>query len=188
MKLIITRHGETEGNIKKIAEGHLPGKLSKNGISQVKKLARRLKDEKIDYIYSSDLERAKDTAKEILKFHKKTPIKFVKELREVDLKKITGKKDSDIDWEKNKNEIETFTNRKKRASKILKDVYDEHSNKTILFVGHCFINKALISVILNLSRKESEECKQSNTSITIFDIRGDKNHKMHLINCIKHLD
>ncbi len=188
MKLIITRHGETIGNVKKIAEGHLPGKLSKNGISQTKKVALRLKDEKIDYIYSSDLKRAADTAKAIAVYHKKVPIKFVEELREVNLGGITGKRHEEIDWKKSKKEIETFASRKKRATKILKEAYKNHPKETVLFVGHSFINKALISVILNLSKKESELCKQSNTGITIFDIKENKNHKLVLMNCIKHLE
>lgn len=82
MRLIITRHGETEENTAGIIQGHLPGKLSDRGIAQAKKVALRLKNEKIDAIYSSDLARTSDTAKEIAKFHPTIPIEFVKELRE----------------------------------------------------------------------------------------------------------
>jgi len=67
MKLIIVRHGETEENKKGIVMGHLPGKLSQEGINQIKKVALRLKDEKIDFIYSSDLTRASDTGLLILR-------------------------------------------------------------------------------------------------------------------------
>lgn len=93
MKLIITRHGETEENKSGIFQGHLPGKLSPLGIEQAKKLALRLKDENIDFIYSSDLIRSSDTAKEIAKFYPNTPIKFVKELRET-FGGTSGKKQS----------------------------------------------------------------------------------------------
>lgn len=47
MKLIMARHGQTEENVKKIFQGHLPGKLTKLGEEQAKKLAERLKDEKL---------------------------------------------------------------------------------------------------------------------------------------------
>ena len=63
MRLLITRHGETEENVNGVIQGHLPGKLSKLGLEQIKKIANRLKDEKIDYIYSSDLDRSSETAK-----------------------------------------------------------------------------------------------------------------------------
>ena len=39
MRLILTRHGETEENATGIRQGHLPGKLSEKGIEQAKKLA-----------------------------------------------------------------------------------------------------------------------------------------------------
>ncbi len=82
MKLLITRHGETKENVKGIVQGHLHGNLTEKGIHQAEKLALRLKNEKIDHIYSSDLRRAADTAKLIAKYHPDTPLEFVKELRE----------------------------------------------------------------------------------------------------------
>ena len=94
MRLILTRHGETEENKIGIMQGHLPGKLSAEGIEQAQKLALRLKDEKIDFIYSSDLARASDTAKEIASFHPHAPIKFVEDLRERNLGEFQGKKKS----------------------------------------------------------------------------------------------
>ena len=64
MKLIITRHGETIENVKGIAMGSLPGNLSKKGKKQAKLVAKRLKNININAIYTSDLKRAYDTAKE----------------------------------------------------------------------------------------------------------------------------
>jgi len=102
MKLIITRHGETEDNKAGIIQGHLPGKLTDVGINQAKKIALRLKDEKINYIYSSDLARASDTTKEILKYHPDAPVKFVKNLREKFLGSWQGKKKTDLGFGKGK--------------------------------------------------------------------------------------
>ena len=96
MKLIIARHGETIENQKEIIQGQRLGTLSENGIEQAKKLALRLKSEKIDYIYSSDLARAKDTTKEIIKFHQNVPIEYVKELRERNLGEFEGKTKKEI--------------------------------------------------------------------------------------------
>ena len=63
MKLILVRHGETNENKNKIVQGFLNTTLSKIGIQQAKKVANRLKDEKIDFAYSSDLDRAKQQQK-----------------------------------------------------------------------------------------------------------------------------
>ena len=53
-----------------------------NGWYQARKVAERLQSEKIDYVYSSDLARSANTAKEIMKYHLGTPVQFTKELRE----------------------------------------------------------------------------------------------------------
>jgi len=189
MKLILTRHGETIENQKKIMQGHMPGHLSKQGIEQAKKLALRLKHEKIDAIYSSDLKRAADTAKEIARHHKNIQINFVQELREVDLRSFTGKCSKDMDWNNRPENIESVDSMQKRAKKLLDKVYGKYPDKTVIFVGHNGINKALISVILNKSADQIEEIgNQFNTSVSIFEIKENKNHIVHLMNSIKHLE
>lgn len=188
MKLILTRHGETIENQQDILQGHLPGKLSKTGIQQTKKLALRLKNEKIDHIYSSDLSRAADTAKEIAKYHPNTPIHFVQELREENCGSLTGKKHEEVDWNNIPNDVEALKSMQKRVKKLLDKVYKKYPSGTVLFVGHGKINKVLITVILNKPPEYVKEIHQSNTAISIFEIKEDKNHVVHLMNCIKHLN
>lgn len=189
MKLILTRHGETIGNLKKSLEGsRIHGKLSKKGLEQAKRLAKRLKDVKFDYVYSSDLGRAKQTTKEIMKYHKKIPIKFINELREIDVGDFSGKNNSEVDWNNPPKNLETFKNAKKRAKKALDKVYKEHLNGTILFVGHNGINKAFIAVILNKGKEALKKYHQSNTAVSIFDINKSKKHKVCLMNCTRHLE
>lgn len=99
IRLIVIRHGETDENRAGIIQGHLPGKFSSRGIEQAKKAALRLKEEKSDFIYSSDLARAADTAKEIAPFHKAAPVEYVKEPREMNLGEFKGRKRSDFSWD-----------------------------------------------------------------------------------------
>jgi len=196
MKLILTRHGETEENIAGIMQGHLPGTLSELGKMQAKKLAQRLKDEKIDFIYSSDLARASDTAKEIAKYHPNTSLKFVKELRERYCGEFQGKKKSDFDLDakdfkatrvqpKDGETIEEMFN---RAENFLHKIITKHHRDCVLFVGHNGINNALIAVITGKKAIDIGKLEdQHNTSITIFEIDEDKKHKIFLYNCNKHL-
>ena len=194
MRLIITRHGETEENIHGIIQGHLHGKLSKLGIEQIKKIANRIKDKKIDYIYSSDLNRASDTAKEIAKSHLETPLEFVKELRERNLGEFQGIKRSDLKKDGKDFTVlrpkkgETMKQVYYRAEKFLHKILLKHSHDTILFVGHNGINKAMIAVITgkNVDEIISIE-KQHNTALNIFEIDENKNHKIICYNCDKHL-
>ncbi len=188
MKLILTRHGETVENSKRIIQGHLPGKLSEKGIDQAKKLADRLKTDQIDFIYSSDLARAADTAKEIAKHHK-VPIKFTKELRERNLGEFEGKTKKELnlledkEWPDPENG-ETSEELYKRAEKFVHKLLHKHKNNTVLCVAHNGINRAITAVITNKKTRDIE-CF-SNTSITVFEIDEEKNHKIHLFNCTKH--
>lgn len=196
MKIIITRHGETEENKTGIIQGHLPGKLSDEGISQAKKVSLRLKDEKIDYIFSSDLARASDTAKEIAKFHPNTPIQFVEDLRERHFGEFQGKNKTDLGWGENSHASfyetikggETMKELYGRAEKFLHKIISKHYKDTVLLVGHNGINKALIAIITD---KKYEDLKtietQHNTSINIFEVDENRNHKIHILNNIEHL-
>ncbi|MBS3140594.1 histidine phosphatase family protein [Candidatus Woesearchaeota archaeon] len=184
MRLILTRHGETIENKNGMLPGHLPGILSEEGKNQAKKLALRLKNEKIDEIYSSDLQRAKDTTNEILKFHKNILVHYTKELRERNVGSYTGKYKKDIDMDNFPKDAETLEEMKNRAKKFLDSVYD--NNKTILFVCHSHLMRAFISVLFSSNIEEVE--KPKNTAVTIIELKEDKNHKIILLNCIKHLN
>ena len=187
MRLILTRHGETEENAAEIMQGHLPGKLSPLGIKQVQKVALRLKEEKIDFFYSSDLARSLETTKEIAKFHPNTPVKFVTELRERFLAEFQGKKRSEFDSQSKT--IETVEEMFERAKHFLKKVISKHHKDTILFVGHNGINQALIAVITGKKYQDlGKMVSQHNTSISIFEVEEGKNNKIILYNCIEHLN
>jgi broad specificity phosphatase PhoE len=188
MKLILVRHGETEENKNGILQGHLPGKLTKLGIEQSKKLALRLKDEKIDAIYSSDLARASDTAKEIAKYHQDAPLYFVDKLREKDQGSLTGKLIKEVDWDAPR-DTEKKESIAERAKLILDKVYKKYKGKTVLFVSHGMFIKILTTMLMNKPLDKFKEIGfLVNTSVNIFEIKEDNNHNIILINCGKHLD
>jgi len=194
MKIILVRHGETVENLNDIVQGHLHGTLSPLGIEQAKKVALRLKDEKIDYIFSSDLARASDTAKEIAKFHPRTPIEFTKELRERYFGTFEGKKAPE-NWKtirgnlelSKKFSVETSEETVKRANSFMDKVHKKFQRGAILFVGHNGINKAMIIGISGKSWEETEKLeRQGNTSVTIFEF-DERNPTLKLNNCMEHL-
>lgn len=69
LRLYLVRHGVTDWN----AEGRLQGQsdtpLAPEGIEQARKLASRLSQEKIDAVWSSDLQRARQSAEIIANPH-----------------------------------------------------------------------------------------------------------------------
>ncbi|MCE1253260.1 MAG: histidine phosphatase family protein [Anaerolineae bacterium] len=62
---IFIRHGETDWNLEGRWQGQSDVPLNTTGITQAAKIASRLKNRKIDAIYSSDLIRARHTAESI---------------------------------------------------------------------------------------------------------------------------
>lgn len=63
--MTFTRHGQTHDNISGTLAGQAPGKLTELGIKQARLTGQRLKHEKFDHVYVSDLARTKDTYKAI---------------------------------------------------------------------------------------------------------------------------
>lgn len=80
-KIIIVRHGETQWNVERRLQGWSDVPLNDHGHAQAKKVADRLSSESVTVIYSSDHQRAHQTAHHIATLHKLKPIKD-KSLRE----------------------------------------------------------------------------------------------------------
>jgi broad specificity phosphatase PhoE len=64
--LTIIRHGQTQGNVNNIVEGITDTPLNDNGMHQAKSAGEWLKNEKFDFVITSDLKRCKETAYIIL--------------------------------------------------------------------------------------------------------------------------
>jgi broad specificity phosphatase PhoE len=193
MRLILVRHGESTSNVKKLFSGHSQHPLSKKGEEQVKKLALRLKDEKIDAIYSSDLNRAIQTAEAIIKFHPNLRLIQDKRIREFNFGKLEGTPEiPGMKWTEAENkfpELERVESVYNRVKDFLDEIYKKHKKETVLVSCHGGTKRAFLTIIHNKSISEFNSFKPSkNTSISIFDIEENGNHKVHLMQCVKHLE
>ena len=184
MKLILVRHGETIENVNNIWQGQGTGRLSKNGMNQAKKLALRLKDEKIDCIFSSDQDRTLTTVKEIAQFHD-VPLIATDKLRERFLGSLQGQKKDPKLLEEKRNELETFEAMEKRSMDLLNSIIKSKKYNSILFAAHKGINRSLESGMFNLNRDEIKI--PPNAAVSIFEIKQGEVPKTILYNCIKHL-
>lgn len=198
MKLILVRHGETFANLNNISQGHLDSKLTQKGINQTKKVAQRLKNEKIDIAYSSDLSRLLDTCTEILKFHPKTKLIISQELREQNKGIWEGKDRKDRD-EAMKKEGFTWYNWKPENGESLMEMGEnvilflkkeilKNKNKTVLIVSR----GGPISILLAYLHKDNlknyrDYLPRINTAVTEIEFKNNKS-TFHTLNCTNHLN
>jgi broad specificity phosphatase PhoE len=197
MRLIIVRHGETVGNANKLSQGHTDFKLTDKGIQQAKKIAERLKDVKIDAVYSSDLSRCADTAKEILRFHPDIKPVFTKELREQAKGIFEGKPNMLISEFLKKKNIEfhdfepeggeKYRDIMKRMIEFFGKISKKHADETVLIVGHGSTTACLLVYLLNRPIQDTNILvPRENTAISILDIKNGK-IKAECLNCTGHL-
>ena len=87
--LTLVRHGETEWNAAGRIQGHLDIPLSDTGLAQAEAIGRRLGGQAFDAILSSDLERAWQTARPIVRHSEQTILRDAR-LRERHLGVLEG--------------------------------------------------------------------------------------------------
>lgn len=145
----ILRHGQTcQQTRRKSIVYNWPDKppvhLTQKGIGQIKKAAKKLKREKIDIIYSSDIYRTRQTAGIVAK-ELGLKINLDKRLRDINLGVYHGKpkesffRDFPLNitrFTKTPKKGESWNDLKRRLSIFLKDIERRHRNKRILIVSH----------------------------------------------------
>jgi len=213
MKIFLIRHGESEANANGIHQGQrYDVGLSERGKEQARRIAERLKNEKIEAIYSSDLTRAKQTAEEIAKPHKLKVIhdkrlrefdsgdwgdKFNKEnyeknaenpfvtwmkYREIEAKKI-GIAPEDVKMPGGESDNDMVS----RVGAFLKDAMKHKSS--IVIVAHGGPNKVIIGITTNAKREDMFQQAQHNTCVNEIEYNPKtKKWHAHIINCTKHLE
>lgn len=84
MKIVLIRHGQSKGNIIPVIQGQMDYHLTDKGIAQAHKAGKDLKKTyPFDKIYSSDLQRAAQTAEIIASYFNITDVIFTEKLREL---------------------------------------------------------------------------------------------------------
>ena len=81
MEILLIRHGETDWNRARRMQGHIDIPLNNEGLRQAKVLGAALASEKLDAVYTSDLQRAKLTAQAVADVHQ-MPLIIDEQLRD----------------------------------------------------------------------------------------------------------
>ncbi len=186
----LIRHGESEGNLKRICLGHTDLGLTEKGREQAEKTAKALSLVDIDAVYSSDLIRALQTAEPnaLMRGLSVTGVEGLRELyfgdwenRYVDFLTETYGEMFTVGWRKN---FGTFTAPKgesvvhcaARAEKALSDIAEAHLGGAVAVVSHAALIRALWG---RLSGKSPEEYadfvpfpSNASFSVLIYDGKG----------------
>jgi alpha-ribazole phosphatase len=198
MRLIIARHGQTEGNKKRLLQGFLDIGLNEEGKKQAEKLAERLKNHNIEIMFVSPLKRARQTAEQIKKFHPKAKVIIDEDLKEINFGIFEGLSKEEIkkkytrmyeEREKDKfnyrsPEGESIADVEKRAIKMLDKVLK--TKKDSIIVAHGTLNTLFFKNLMKKSYDEIKKYKYNNTSVSIFNIK-ENDVFVEEFNCDKHL-
>ncbi len=164
----ILRHGQTIYQTKKRdiiypCFGNDSVELTKQGEAQIEKVAKILKKEKIDLIFSSDFLRTKQTAN-IIAQKLKLKIVFDKRLRDVNLGVWHGKSKKEFYQVFPRTEEKRFYERplegeswldcKKRILNFINEINQKYQNKKILIISHGDVLWLLEGAMKGLENKQ----------------------------------
>lgn len=187
--IVFVRHGNTDWNIENRAQGHSNNPLNSTGFRQARAVAERLAEENWDFLFSSDLLRARQTA-EMISSYIGNSIRYDERLRERQRGDIEGtNEDERIQiWGENWRGLnlwqESYQSLRERGRDFVEDIHRQYPGKTILVVTH---GRLLIETLHELIPSETIEGDLlGNTSVTIIK-RDDEGWKYVLYNCTNHL-
>ena len=143
MKILLTRHGQTDWNVLGKIQGITDIELNETGIKQAEKTREELLDCPIDVILSSPLKRAKKTA-EIIGKGRDIPIIIEQGLKERCFGKFEGKTREEMDFNtiwnyklnKQYEDAESVGELFDRVDGFLEQIKEKYKDKTVLLVTH----------------------------------------------------
>lgn len=200
LRIYLIRHGATIWNAEKRIQGHTDIPLNEIGLEQSRQIAERLRYQKIDAVWSSDLSRARITAEILAEPHglsvKTTPL--LRERRFGDWEGLTQEEiiergDKHIldayraavvaDMPPNAESMESVWN---RLSQALEEIISLHTEGQVAVVGH----GGSLRVMLCHAMRAPMECVKhiwlDNACLNLVEFNGDRSW-VRLMNDTSHL-
>jgi broad specificity phosphatase PhoE len=198
VKFILVRHGETAWNAeRRIQGGGTDTPLSDYGRLQAEALGLRLKNEKVQAVYSSPLLRALDTAQAIARHHllEVTPLAELKEINAGELEGI-----SILELKVNLDEFicgadsqaaplpggESIYDVQKRSWETIQKIANLLPDGVVVIVSHYFVILTIVCRVLGLPLSNIIHMRLSTGSVTVFTLGGQFGTRLELFNDISH--
>jgi len=182
-RLLLVRHGETELNSAERYWGQSDVKLSPLGLRQAERLHDRLATEKIDAVYSSDLQRALATAKIIASGHRLN-VTICAELREINFGELEGlnfeeisqrfpeftakwrvQRDTDIEFPGG----ESLAQLHSRVGNFVGRLQKGKAEETVLVVAHAGVLRSLICQLMEIGLRYIYQIRLDLASLSIVE-------------------
>jgi len=198
-RLIFVRHGQTIWNLEMKYQGQTDIVLTEKGLLQAKLVSKRLANEPLSAVYSSDLNRAFRTAEAIASTHGLNVI-AIPELREISFGEWEGLTYNNINsgWPSIMDKLftcpdevripggETFPELKERASSAVQRIVAAHPNETVAVVSHGGTIRTILCAALDIHLNHVWNIKQDNTAVNIVEYYDGRN-LVTLVNDTHHL-
>jgi broad specificity phosphatase PhoE len=198
-RLFLVRHGTTEWNQEEIFRGRIDCKLNETGLAESRALEVYFRDAAIDFVYSSPLSRATETARAVA-VSKRLVVTADPAFIDINYGEWQGLpleevkvKYSDLYrlWQERPQEVtfpggENLAQVRARAWDGLEKVVQANLGKTVLVVSHRVVTKVLICAVLGLDDSHFWQIKQDTTAVNCFEYTG-KDFITSLINDTCHM-
>lgn len=199
-RIIIVRHGQSSYNAEKRIQGRTDAsKLTQKGRNDAIRVGKALSNISFNAIYTSPLQRAKETAdiihRELAMTSEESAVPQTSDhLMEIDLALWVGMLSDEVKdklredyriWQENPDQLQmllhdgTGTREHfpvvalyEQARQFWQEILPCHQGETILIVGHNGINRALLSTALSISPSRYHCLQQSNCGISVLNFSG----------------
>lgn len=181
-RLLLVRHGEITTSREWRYVGHLDVALTETGIEQMKRIGERLKNERVDVLLSSDLQRTRKGAEIIGTMIGLKPQPNAA-FREINLGEWEGLTRDEIveqfpvDFEERSQNLpyfrirngESFADLQDRVIREIETVLEEYKGKNIALIAHGGVNRVIITHVLGMELSNLTRIDQAYGCLNIID-------------------
>lgn len=200
-KVILVRHCQAEGNLKRFFQGRIDTDITETGRKQIGEVMELLSAEPIDEIYCTSLTRARKTAEGINLYHE-LPIHTDDSLIEIDAGDWEGKLLTDIEkefpeqyenWCSNQKDFaapngESMAQVYERVKNGLLNIVKQNPDKTVCIVSHGCAIKNMMCFAHGWTLENMDKVPLgTNTSVNIVEFDDNLQPKIILENYTDHL-
>lgn len=197
MKIIIVRHGVTDYNQSRRIQGQIDTPLNAQGLQQAAELGQALASQSIDYVYSSDLKRARQTTEAILRANRPgLPVEFTPTLRErhygefqdqqVPHKYLEYEQLGGGQEDRKPQGGESLSEFHHRVGMFWQGLLSRHDEGTVLLSAHGGVTRSLMTHALAETLTFRQGLSQGNCCLNVVE-RDEGRFHLRMVNSLDHL-